>query len=262
MDFASIIGIILGVGSIALGYVMDEGNLAALLLLSAAVIVFGGSFGSVILSYGMNQLKRMPALFFQAFRTPKSKIPKIIDFLVVLSESARKDGLLSLEKIIENEQAKGPIDPLLKRGAMMVIDGTDLEQIRELLENEISLFEQKEKIDISMFESLGGYGPAYGMIATIAGLIRVLANMSSPEQMAESIGVAFTATLYGVVFANAVCLPVANKLTTKLNRYILEKEMIVEGICAIRNGVNPKMLREKLSPYLLFDSKKKRGKGA
>jgi chemotaxis protein MotA len=112
------------------------------------------------------------------------------------------------------------------------------------------MFLRKAKADISMFESLAGYAPAYGMIGTIMGLIQVLANMESPEQMASAIAVAFITTLYGVVIANLLCLPTANKLRSRLKSQLMEKEMIVEGICSIRNGQNPKMLREKLSTYL------------
>ena len=262
MDFASIFGVVLGFSSLAFGYTMSGGSIKALGLLSAVIIVVGGTFGAVILSYGMKQLVRMPKLFLQVFLIPKSKASKTIDFLVMLSENARKDGLLSLEKIIESEESKNPIDPLLKRGTMMVIDGMDLEQIREILESDIAIYEQKSKTEISMFETMGGYAPAFGMIGTIVGLIQVLANMESPEQMASSIGVAFITTLYGVILANMAFLPTANKLKIRLNEYILEKEMIIEGICSIRNGINPKMLREKLSSYTQFDDKSGKKEGA
>lgn len=252
MDFASIIGLALGFGSLVLSYKMDGGELRSLMMLNAVVIVFGGAFGSVFLAYGFGQLKKLPALIMQAFTTPKSKIPETIDFLVMLSENARKDGLLSLEKTV-TDQPK--IDSFLKRGVLMVIDGADLEQIRELLENDIHLYEQKAKMEISMFDSLASFAPSFGMIGTIVGLVQVLGNMESPEQMAKSIGVAFIATLYGVVTANMFCLPITNKLKIQLSKYCKEKEMIIEGICAIRNGVNPKMLREKLSSYLIFQDK-------
>lgn len=255
MDFASIIGIIVGLGSLVLGYSMDDGNLKALWLLGAAIIVAGGSLGSIALSYGIHELKKMPLLFLQMFRSPKSRLSPTIDFIVSLSENARRDGLLSLERILEEEPAKKQPDPLLKKGMLMVIDGADLEQIRDLLETEIRVYEEKAKTEIATFESFAGYAPAYGMIGTIMGLIQVLANMESPQQMASSIAVAFITTLYGVIIANLICLPTSNKLKMRLKALLIEKEMIVEGVCSIRNGQNPKMLREKLSTYLQADPK-------
>lgn len=141
---------------------------------------------------------------------------------------------------------------------LMVIDGADLEQIKEYLETEITIYEDRCKSEISIFDAMGGYAPAYGMIGTIMGLIQVLANMESPEQMAAAIAVAFITTLYGVVLANAILLPAGNKLRIMLGADLTEKEMIIEGICSIRNGQNPKMLKEKLSVFLdKADTKKK-----
>jgi len=254
MDLASILGILIGIGSLILGYSMDGGNIKSLWLLSAAIIVVGGSLGSIAISYGLKDLLKMPSLFVLTFKKPKSTLAKTIDYIVKLSENARKEGLLSIEKIIDDEKAKEKPDPLLKRGMLMVIDGIDLEQIRELLETELSVYEEKNKTEISMFESFAGYAPAYGMIGTIIGLIKVLSNIDSPEQMTSSIAVAFITTLYGVIIANLLCLPTANKLKTKLDQHLLEQEMIIEGVCAIRNGINPKMLRDKLSIYLQAES--------
>lgn len=267
MDFASVIGILTSIGSLAFGYTMDGGRLSALWLLSALIIVLGGAAGSVALAYGMKEIKRMPMLFVQLFITPKSTLPKTIDFIVKLSESARKDGLLSVEKELDDSQSKEKIDPLLKRGMLMVIDGSELDQIKDFMETDVYVFEQQVKVEISMFDSFATYAPAYGMIGTIVGLIQVLANMESPEQMAGAMAVAFITTLYGSVIANFLCLPAANKLRVRLGTKLLEKEMIIEGVCSIRNGQNPKMLREKLNVYMQSDPKaqknaQKKGKEA
>lgn len=258
MDLTTILGLIIGFGALAYGYTMDGGVLTALYLPSALVIVIGGTIGAVVVSYGASQLKNFFKLFFSIFTTPKSKAQQTIDFLVKLSESARKEGLLSLEKIIEAESQKGYVDPLLKRGALMVIDGVDLDQIRDLLETEVYLYEQKTKSDISMFESASAYAPAMGMIGTIMGLIQVLANMTTPEQLTKSIAVAFITTFYGVILANIFFSPAASKLKARLADYRTEKDMIIEGVCGIRNGENPKMLREKLTAYIQFTTKIKK----
>jgi chemotaxis protein MotA len=262
MDFTSIIGIVVGFGMLVLGYSMDNGDVMALMLASAAVIVIGGTAGALILSYGASQLKHFFGMFFEIYKNPKSSINATIDYLVTLAETARKEGLLSLEKIIMEEDPKKKVDPLLKRGTLMVIDGTDLEQIRTLLDMEIYIYEQRRKTEISMFDSAAAYAPAMGMVGTIMGLIQVLQNMSSPENLTKAIAVAFITTLYGVILANLFFIPVANKLRIRLVSYRMEKEMIIEGICGIRNGDNPKMLREKLSTYLQLDGKgAKKAKG-
>lgn len=262
MDLISIIGIIVAIGSLVIGYSVDGGSVSSLWLLSAFIIVTGGSLGSALISYGFQQVKRFPALLASLFVQPKSNISNTINFLVKLSENARKEGILSLEKIIETEEKKSAVDPFLKSGVMMVVDGADLEQIKSFLDTDIAVYEQKNSGEINMFDSLAAYAPAYGMIGTIMGLIQVLANMESPETMAAAISVAFITTLYGVVLANAIFIPASNKLRIRLEYYQIEKEMIIEGICGIRNGDNPKILRERLSPYLVFESSSaaKRGK--
>ncbi len=255
MDIATGLGLLVGAGALVFGYSMDGGSVAALWLLSAFIIVLGGSIGSISIAFGFKQVAKMPVLFLQLFKSPKSKMAQTLDYLVLLAENARRDGLLSLEKILNKEDPKKPVDPLLKHGMLMVIDGADMEQIKDYLETEVYVFESRVKTEISTFETLAGYAPAYGMIGTIMGLIQVLANMESPEQMASAIAVAFITTLYGVILANLICLPAANKMSLRLNDNLVEKEMIVEGICSIRNGQNPKMLREKLSVYLPGDAK-------
>ena len=144
----------------------------------------------------------------------------------------------------------------------MVVDGTDSEKINEILQNDIYVYEQSRGIDISMFESMGSYAPAFGMIGTIVGLIQLLsAGMDDPAALTKAIGVAFITTLYGSLVANCFFLPAANKLRSRLSVYRLEKEMIIEAVCAIRNGVNPRLLEEQLSSYLVLASSKKAAKG-
>ena len=257
MDFMSFLGIAVAILSLLIGYAIDGGKVAALWLLSAFIMVVGGTIGSVLVSYGFQQIKKFPGMLFSLFKQPKSNISKTIDFLIKLSENARKEGILSLERVIQTAEAQGVVDPFLKSGIMMVVDGADLAQIKAFLETDIAVYDQKMQTEINMFDSMAQYAPAYGMIGTIMGLIQVLANMTSPETMAAAISVAFITTLYGVVIANALCIPAANKLRIRLDYYQTEKEMIIEGICGIRNGDNPKMLREKLKPYLVLESGKK-----
>ncbi len=264
MDIASIVGLIIAAGSIAVGYVMDTGNwgsLRALWMLSAFVITIGGSIGAVLVAYGFGQVSQFPRLIIEVFRSPKSTISKTIDQLVALSKTARQNGLLSLEKAVMEDEKK--IDPFLKRGILMIVDGTDPEKINDILQNDIYVYEQSKSINISMFETLGAFAPAFGMIGTIVGLIQLLsAGMDDPSALTKAIGVAFITTLYGSLVANLFFLPAATKLRSRLSIYRLEKEMIIEAVCSIRNGVNPRLLQEQLSSYLVLGGSAKQAKQA
>ncbi len=255
MDIISIIGFVVSFGSIAVGFLMDKGDLRALWMESAFVITIGGSLGSVLLAYGFQQVKQFPKLIMEVFFRPKSTVGDTIDTLVTLSKTARQNGLLSLEKAVM-EGGKN-IDPFLKRGVLMVVDGTDPEKINDILQNDIYVYEQNRSINISMLETMGAFAPAFGMIGTIVGLIQLLAaGMDNPNALTKAIGVAFITTLYGSLVANCFFLPAATKLRSRLSIYRLEKEMIIEAVCAIRNGVNPRVLQEQLSSYMILASSK------
>jgi chemotaxis protein MotA len=257
MDIASLFGIVCSFGLILLGFSLDGGNVKSLLLVNAVMIVLGGSVGAICVAYGVKQLKQLPKLFVELFTSPKSTISKTIEYLLFLAQTARQNGLLSLEKTMGEEEAKGKLDPFLKRGILMVLDGAEPEEISEVLQNDIYIYEQNKRRNINMMESLGGFGPALGMIGTLTGLVNVLsAGMGSPEEMTKAIGTAFVATLYGVMLANLLFLPATTKLKDRVADYRLEKELIIEGVCAIRNGVNARLLEERLSTYYILENSK------
>lgn len=265
MDIVSIIGFAVAIGSIAFGYTMDGGQLQALWMVSAFIITVGGTVGAVLLSSGLNQVKQLPKLMLEVFIKPKSTVGKTIEQLVLMSKTARQNGLLSLEKAVSEGDGKTKIDPFLKRGILMVVDGTDPEKINDILQNDIYVYEQNKGINIGMFDAMGTFAPAFGMIGTIVGLIQLLsAGMDDPAALTKAIGVAFITTLYGSLLANCFFLPAASKLRSRLSVYRLEKEMIIEAVCAIRNGVNPRLLEEQLSSYLVLapGSQARKGKAA
>jgi chemotaxis protein MotA len=260
MDIATVLGLAFGLFCVLFGYSMDGGNVRALWMLSAMVITFGGSIGACVACYGINQIKQMPKLLLELLVKPKSSVSSTIDYLLRLSQTARQNGLLSLEKVISEEDPKKPIDPFLKRGILMVVDGTDPEKISDILENDIYLYEQNRSVLLQMFDSIAAFCPSFGMVGTIVGLIQVLgAGMDDPNMLTKAIGIAFITTLYGVLLANFIFVPASTKLKSRLANYRLEKEMIITGVCAIRNGVNSRFLREQLSSYLIIDDKKGRG---
>ena len=259
MDIASIFGLIFGIGCIIFGYAMEGGILRSLWMLSAMIITLGGSIGALFICYGLDRLKLLPGLLLKLLVKPKSTMSSTIEYLISLSKTARQSGLLSLEKIISQDNPKKPIDPFLKRGVLMVVDGTDPEKINDILQNEIYVYEKNMNINFQMFDSLAAFSPAFGMVGTIIGLIQVLSQgMDDPNALTKAIGIAFITTLYGVLLANLVFSPASTKLKSQLMVYRLEKEMIIEAVCAIRNGVNPRMLREQLSSYLVTESKSRK----
>jgi len=254
MDITTIIGLVLGFGGIITGYLMDHGILSALWLTSAFITVMGGSFGALFISYPLSQILKLPKLLAELIIAPKSTVNGTIEYLILLATKARQGGLLSLEKEINSTEK---VDPFIKRGILMVVDGTDSHKISEILENDIYIYETSRGASVSMLEALGGFTPAFGMIATIMGLIMVLsAGAENPDEMTHAIGVAFTATFYGVLLANLFFLPAASKLKNRITVYRLEKEMVIEAVCAIRNGVNPRLLQEQLSSYYMLTNGK------
>lgn len=259
MDFSSIIGLLLGFGAILLGFVLEKGNILSLALLSPAIIVFGGTLGAVFLSFSIKEIKKIPKIVLSVFSGQKMMLPELIEQMVTMSTSSRKQGLLTLESYLEDPK----INPFMKRGIELIVDSTDEKVLREILETDIHLMTQKRKIEISMFEAAGGYSPTLGIIGTIMGLVQVLSNMSSPEELSASIAVAFIATLYGVCFANLLYLPIASKLKLNLKYQTLERDMIVEAMCSINMGESPAALRARLNGYLdqdvLKKAKKKQG---
>ena len=255
MDLATLLGLIIGFSMLIFGFVLEGGHVGSLLLVSPAVIFFGGTLGAVMVSFGMEDIKKLPKVFLETFTVRKNVEDELIEYFGKLSEMARKEGLLSLEVFID-EDKNNHFDPMLKEGMKMVIDGTDAELIRNMFDNEIYIKEHIRKVEASMFEAAGGYSPTMGIIGTVMGLVHVLGNLSSPEELSRSIAAAFIATLYGVSFANLVYLPLASKIKQRAKHEILEKQLIMEGILSVQTGENPSMLKRKLNTFRTEQHKK------
>ena len=256
MDISTVVGLILGFGALILAFVMEGGTVYALIKDTAAMIVFGGTIGAVMISYPLKDIISIPRLIKEAFVTNKSNVENIINTFVKLAETARKEGLLSLESIIEDENNK--FDPFIKKGIRLVVDGVELELTKNILETEMYLMEQKHKHEAGIFEAAGGFSPTMGIIGTVMGLVHVLGNMKDPDNLGSAIAVAFIATLYGVSAANLFWLPIANKLKNKAKQLKLEKQLIIEGVLSIQAGENPRIIEEKLRIFLNEQIKKEK----
>ena len=225
---------------------MEGGDPVGLLQITAAMIVFGGTAGAVLVSFPMDEVKRALRMSKNIFIQKEYNEIDIINQLASLSEKARKDGLLSLEM---DTQANP--NPLIRKGLSLVVDGIETEVIKDILVRETYLHENEFHAGATVFEAAGGYSPTMGIIGTVMGLISVLGNLSDPNELGEKIALAFIATLFGVGSANLMWLPFANKIKVKGKKEKMINDLIIEGLLSIQAGENPRIIKEKLNLSLI-----------
>ncbi|UJF33171.1 flagellar motor protein [Paenibacillus hexagrammi] len=245
MDLTTILGLVLGLAGLIGGYMWDGGHLGSLFIPSAMLIVFGGTFGAVAVSFPGRILTKVPQALRIAFMKTESDPSHTIEEIVDMATVARREGVLALE-----QRAQEHANPFLKEGLMMVVDGTDPELARQILELEMDAIEHEKENMSKIFESAGGYAPTMGIIGTVMGLIHVLGNLDDPSSLGPAIAVAFTATLYGVMSANLIYLPIANKIKLRSKEETSEMELMLEGILALQAGENPQLIKKKLNSFL------------
>ncbi|ARU61394.1 motility protein A [Tumebacillus avium] len=245
MDITTVIGLLLGLVALGGGFVLEGGHLTALLSPTAAIIVFGGTFGAVALGTPMEELKKLPQVLKVAF-TFKPKDPmETIDELVSLATTARREGILALEERIETYD-----DEFFKNGVRLVVDGVDPDLVRSILETELSFIESRHEKAVQPLDQAGGFAPTMGIIGTVMGLVHVLGSLSDVANLGPQIATAFIATLYGVASANVIYLPMATKLKNRTKQEVLIRELMIEGILSIQAGENPNILGQKLKAFL------------
>ena len=247
MDIASLAGLLLGVVMFVFG-VFSNGGLEALGNMvdpASVIITIGGSISGVLASMKLpefiNGLKGITLIFKNSTDDPAETIKKIID----LSNVARKEGLLALE-----EAANDIEDSFMKKGVMLVVDGTDPELVRAIMETSLTHIEERHKKVISFWEKWAELGPAWGMIGTLIGLVNMLKNLEDASTIGPAMAVALLTTLYGSLIANWLCSPIATKLKVNNDAEIMLKEMTVEGLLSIQAGENPRVIEEKLKSFL------------
>lgn len=245
MDLLTILGIVMGIGAILVGNYLDGGHVAALINFPAALIVLGGTFGAVFLQTSATIIKRAFRLLSWVFVPPVLEIERGISTMSYWSVTARKEGLLGLEPIIEEET-----DSFAQKGLQLLVDGNEPEAIRTVLENDIIIYENRNIEAAKVFESMGGYSPTIGIIGAVLGLIHVMNNLADPSMLGSGIATAFVATIYGVGFANLICLPCAAKIKSVSRSVVQYQEMTLEGITAIAEGDNPRSIELRLRSYL------------
>ncbi len=245
MDILSFLGIIIAFAALLGGNFLEGGALQSLINVPAALIVFGGTFGAAMLQTPMLTLQRSLQLFGWVFNPPPVKfaeqIKKISDWAII----SRRSGLLGLEKMADKEK-----DIFSKKALNLLIDGSNPQSIRRILEADMILAEQRDLDAVKVYASMGGYAPTIGIIGAVMGLIYVMRNLADPAELGSGIAIAFVATIYGVAAANLLLLPIANKLTLYINQQSQVKELLIEGVLYIADGENPKAIEMKLSGYL------------
>lgn len=255
MDIATPLGLLLGVTCMVIAFVLDGGHVSALFSFTAALIVFGGTIGAVIASHTLKEALMIPKLIKHVVKREQVDMEEIIQYLVGISEKARSHGLLSLEKEINSPEIER-FDPIMKDCLELVIDGTDSDTFKQIIENKIYLSTMNDKKRAGIFEAAGGFAPTMGIIGTVMGLVHVLSNLSEPDKLGPAIAVAFLATLYGIGSANLLWLPIGHKLKSINAQNKLILELIMEGALSIQGGENPLILRRKLTTFIIEDTKK------
>ncbi len=245
MDIASIAGIALAVIGILAGMLIEGGQITDIIKPTAAMIVIGGTTGAVMLQFPLSifvtALKHAMKVFMHKGSNGEAILAQIVGF----ANKARKSGIISLDAELNTIE-----DPFLKQALMLAVDGTEPNEVRKIMQLELdNKGEIEEKIP-AVFEAAGGYAPTVGIIGAVIGLIQVMKNLENIDEVGKGIATAFVATIYGVAFANLVCLPAAGKLKFRHKEETMVKEMMLEGVISILEGMNPRMIETKLKTFL------------
>ncbi len=244
MDISTIIGLVGGFALVAWG-ILSQGNLQAFIDFPSLAIVLGGTIGALFVQYPMSQVSKLPKITKHAFRNESWSPNELITLMVDFAQKARREGLLALE-----EEAAQVDDEFLKKGVQLVVDGTDPELVRNILEVELNFLEERHGVGQGMYYMMGATAPGFGMIGTLIGLIQMLGQLDKPETVGPAMAVALITTFYGSLLSNLIFNPMAGKLALRSAEEILIKEVIIEGILSIQAGENPRIVEEKLKAFL------------
>ncbi len=244
MELSSILGLILGIIFIIWG-IYESGDISAYWDIKSIIITLGGTIASTITSFPIRDIGNVLKVAKNAFVHTETSLDQVIIDIITLANIARKEGLLSLEEYADNLD-----DEFLSKGIMLIVDGTEPDLVRNIMETELLYLEERHANGQRLFETAASYAPAFGMIGTLIGLINMLRTIDDPSTIGPNMSVALVTTFYGVVLANVVFLPLARKLKARNNEEILAKELIVEGLLSIQAGENPRIIEEKLKTFI------------
>lgn len=253
IDLATVAGLVIAVGAILAGMTLEGGKIQEILQPTAAMIVFGGTIGAVLVTTPLNVLGGAARSLLSVFVERCEKPQIIIEEIIRYATKARKNGIVSLE-----QEADTIEDRFLRKALNLAVDGTDLQEIRKMMELEMSVEEHRASMEAKVFDSAGGYSPTIGIIGAVLGLIQVMKHLENINEVGRGIAVAFVATIYGVGSANILFIPAANKIRARAHTAIQMKDLMLEGVAGIVEGLNPKLIRTKLEAYVEPDRSKAR----
>jgi len=245
MDILTLLGIILGAVAVFGGVIAKGSEVAALWNGAAFVIVILGTLGAMMVQTPLHALLRAGKVFIWLFKPPVQNRQKVIDKIIEWSQVARKEGLLGLEAVVEEES-----DPFTRKGLQLLVDGGEPDVIRNILEVDLDATEEFDKQAVKVFENLGIYAPTLGIVGAVMGLMAVMQNLNEPDKLGPGIAAAFVATIYGIGSANLLFLPMAGKLNRAIKDQVQGREMFIDGLISIAEGENPRNIETKLQGYL------------
>ena len=244
LDITTILGIVLGFGFIVWSILLG-GSLGWYVDPPSVVVVFGGMMGGYLVAFPLKEVLTLGKVFGKTLKNSEFDVDQIITKIIELANVARREGLLALEEAVSEIK-----DDFLQKGVMLIVDGTDPELVKNIMETEIENLAARHGKAKSMFDMLGALGPAFGMIGTLIGLVAMLQNLSDPSSIGPAMAVALLTTFYGSILANLVFIPMAGKLSLKSNEEVLIRNVMIEGLLSIQAGENPRIIEEKLKVFL------------
>jgi chemotaxis protein MotA len=245
MDIGTIVGLLVAAGAILLGLLLEGGKIGQILQPTAALIVFGGTFGAIMIQFPVGVVLSAVRGLMTIFFVPKSDPLGMIQEIVTIAHKARREGIVSLDRDLDKIQ-----NPYMKKALMLAVDGTEPGELRKMMELEMEKQGEHEDNIPKVFESAGGFSPTIGIIGAILGLIQVMQHLDNIDEVGRGIAVAFVATVYGVGAANVLLLPAAGKLRIRIREEQVVREMMLEGVISILEGMNPRMIETKLVSFL------------
>lgn len=255
MDKGSFGGIIVALGGILLGLTLEGGKFTQIMQPTAALIVFGGTLGAVMLQFPLPVVLAafagLAEVFFERGEDPRAVVREMVEY----AKRARKEGIVSLDSTVNSIR-----EPFLRKSLMLAVDGTEPAELRSIMEVELDNRAERDEDVPKVFESAGGFSPTVGILGAVLGLIQVMQHLDNISEVGRGIAVAFVATIYGVGAANLFFLPVAGKLKIRCREDLLRNEIILEGVISILEGMNPRMLETKLLSFLAETEQKRSSK--
>ncbi len=245
MDIGTIGGIVGGLGLVMYGIIAGGVGIMPYVDVGSIVIVVGGTFSAFFVAYPLPKALGIGGIFGKVISNPADEVGVVIKKIIDLANVARREGLLALEEAVGNIQ-----DDFLKKGVGLIVDGTDPELVKSILETEMNFVSDRHNESKGMLDTLGAFGPAFGMIGTLVGLVLMLQQLDDPSSIGPSMAVALLTTFYGSVIANLVFIPIAKKLEVRNAEEMLVKEIMIEGLLSIQAGENPRIIEEKLKAFL------------